>query len=65
MNYIWTKAIRESLLEIENIVKCLKSFECDEANLMQYSDVYNHIARSTNAYIALTLNLDIEKVSFS
>lgn len=31
----------------------------------QYSDAYYHIACATNAYIALTLKIDSEKVNFN
>jgi exonuclease VII small subunit len=55
------KSYEESLLEIENVVKYLETCIFDESN-EQYSDAYNHIARATNAYIAITLNQESDKV---
>jgi len=46
------------------MVKFVESCEFGEVH-EQYSDVYIHIARATNAYVALTLNLDHEKVNFN
>lgn len=57
----FNKSYKESLLEIENVVKSLETCTFDESN-EQYSDAYNHIARATKAYIAITLNLESEKV---
>ncbi|KAL5240437.1 hypothetical protein ACI65C_007847 [Semiaphis heraclei] len=48
------KRYKESLLEIESVVKYLDACVFDESN-QQYSDAYHHIAQATNAYIALTL----------
>lgn len=54
---------KESLLEIENVIKSMDSCVFDEST-EQYSDACNHIARSTNAYISSSLNLDFKKVNF-
>ncbi|KAL5240438.1 hypothetical protein ACI65C_007848 [Semiaphis heraclei] len=52
---------KESLLEIESVVKYLDICKFDKSN-RQYSGAYHHIARATNAYIALTLKIDSEKL---
>lgn len=52
----------ESLLEVENIVKSIETCTFDDSD-EQYSDACNHIVRATNAYIALSLNLDSENVN--
>jgi len=51
-------------VEIENIVKFMKSCKFDESN-RQYSDAYYHIAHTTHVYIALSLKIDSEKVNFN
>uniref|UniRef100_A0A2S2PAG1 Uncharacterized protein n=1 Tax=Schizaphis graminum TaxID=13262 RepID=A0A2S2PAG1_SCHGA len=56
-----SKSYKESYLEIENIVKFMKSCKFDESN-EQYSDAYYHIAYATHAYIALSLKIDSEKL---
>jgi len=58
------KSYKESYLEIENVVKFMETCKYDESN-EQYSDAYNHIARATLAYIALTLQIDSEKVNYN
>lgn len=55
------KSYKESYLEIENVVKFMETCKYDESN-KQYSEAYNHIARATLAYIALTLEIDSEKL---
>jgi len=42
----------------------MKTCKFDESN-EQYSDAYYHIACATNAYIALTLKIDSEKVNLN
>lgn len=42
----------------------METCKFDESN-EQYSDAYYHIAHATNAYIALTLKIDSEKVNFN
>lgn len=49
-------------MEVENIVKSIETNTFNDSN-EQYSDACNHIARATNAYIALSLNLDSENVN--
>ncbi|XP_026822086.1 uncharacterized protein LOC113560423 [Rhopalosiphum maidis] len=56
-----SKSYKESYLEIENIVKFMKSCKFDESN-GQYSDAYYHIAHATHAYIALSLKNDSEEL---
>ncbi|CAI6343167.1 unnamed protein product [Macrosiphum euphorbiae] len=56
-----SKRYKESYLEIENVVKFLETCKFDESN-EQYADAYHHIARASNAYIALTLKIDSEKL---
>lgn len=51
----------ESLKEIESVVKFIESCKYDDSN-EQYSDAFNHIVRTTNSYIALTLNHNYENV---
>jgi len=58
------KSYEKSLLEIESMVKFLESCEFGEVH-EQYSNAYIQIVRATNAYVALTLNLDHEKVNFN
>lgn len=58
------KSYKESYWEIENVVKFMETCKYDESN-EQYSDAYNHIARATLAYIALTLQIDSEKVNYN
>ncbi|XP_016657441.1 uncharacterized protein LOC100160247 isoform X2 [Acyrthosiphon pisum] len=55
------KRYKESYLEIESVVQFLETCKFDESN-EQYADAYNHIARASNAYIALTLKIDSEKL---
>lgn len=52
-----SKNYKESYLEIESVLKFIETCKFDESN-EQYSDAYYHIARATNAYIALTLKID-------
>lgn len=54
----------ESLKEIENVVKFIESCKYDESN-EQYSDAFNHIVRTTNAYVAITLNRNSENVNLN
>ncbi|CAI6350792.1 unnamed protein product [Macrosiphum euphorbiae] len=56
-----SKNYHESYLEIESVLKFMETCKFDESN-EQYSDAYYHIARATNAYIALTLKIDSEKL---
>ncbi|XP_060836483.1 uncharacterized protein LOC132919152 [Rhopalosiphum padi] len=56
-----SKSYKESYLEIENIVKFMKTCKFDESNV-QYSNAYCHIADATYAYIALSLKIDSEKL---
>lgn len=42
----------------------METCKFDESN-EQYSDAYYHIACATNAYIALTLKIDSEKVNLN
>jgi len=58
------KLYKESYLEIESVVKFLETCKFDESN-EQYADAYHHIARASNAYIALALKIDSEKVNFN
>lgn len=58
------KRYKESYLGIESVVKFMETCTFDESN-KQSSDVYHHIARSTNAYIALTLKIDTENVNIN
>jgi len=51
-------------MEIESVLKCMETCKFDESN-EQYSDAYYHIAHATNAYIALTLKIDSEKVNLN
>lgn len=55
-------SFEKSLLEIETVVKYMESCKLDESN-EQYSDACNHIARTTYAYVATTLNRESEKVN--
>lgn len=57
-----SKSYEESLLEIESIVKSMETYKFDDSN-EQYSDAYYHVARATNAFIALTLNLNCDEVN--
>jgi len=57
------KSYQESYLEIESVLKFMETCTFDESS-KQYSDAYYHIARATNAYIALTLKIDSDKVSY-
>lgn len=57
-------AYEESLLEIQSVLKTMESCKFDETNA-EYIDAWKHIIRSTYAYIAITLNLDSEKVNFT
>jgi len=59
-----TENYEQSLLEIENIIKSMDTLKLDEL-FDQYLSAYIHIARATNAYIALTLNRDYEKVNIN
>ncbi|XP_022179430.1 uncharacterized protein LOC111040046 isoform X1 [Myzus persicae] len=56
-----SKSYQESYLEIERVLKLMETCKFDESN-EQYSDAYYHIAHATNAYIALTLKIDSEKL---
>lgn len=58
-----SKRYKESYLEVESIVKFLETCKFKEYN-EHYADAYHHIARATNAYIALTLQIDSKKVKF-
>lgn len=57
-----SESYEESLLEIESIVKSMETYKFDDSN-QQYSDAYYHVARSTNAFIALTLNVNCDEVN--
>lgn len=52
---------KKSLSEIEGVVKHLDSCTFDDS-LKQYTNSFNHIARSTYAYIALSMNGDPKEV---
>lgn len=54
----------ESLKEIESVVEFIDSCKYNESN-EQYSDAFNHIARTTNAYVAITLNRNSENVNIN
>jgi len=58
-----SKRYEESYLEIKSVVKYLETCKFDESN-EQYTSAYCHIAWATNAYIALTLKIDSEKVNY-
>lgn len=53
----------KSLEEIKEVVQFMDSCHFDETN-DKYSNAFNHVARSTYAYIALSMNLDYEKVNY-
>lgn len=56
-----SKSYKESYLEIQGAVKYLKNCKFDKSNV-QYFDAYYHITQATNAYVALTLKIDSEKL---
>lgn len=57
------RSYEKSLKEIEGVVKSLDSCTFDDS-YKQYSNSFNHIARSTYAYIGLSMNVDSKKVNF-
>lgn len=54
----------KSLSEIQKIVKYVEMCKFDKSN-NHYLETCNHIARTSNAYIALTLNVNFEKVNLN
>lgn len=48
---------KESLMAIEDLVKSMNSVSFDESN-EQYIAAYDHILRSSYAYIALSMNIN-------
>lgn len=56
-----SKRYEDSYLEIESIVKFMETCKFDESD-QPYLNAYHHIAQSTYVYIALTLEIDSEKV---
>ncbi|CAH1724475.1 unnamed protein product [Aphis gossypii] len=55
------KSYQESYLEIQGAVKYLEKYKFDKS-IVQYFDAYYHITQATNAYVALTLKIDSEKL---
>ncbi|KAE9528198.1 hypothetical protein AGLY_012620 [Aphis glycines] len=56
-----SRSYRESYLEIQGAVKYLKKCKFDKS-IVQYFYAYHHITQATNAYVALTLKIDSEKL---
>lgn len=55
---------KESFQEIESLVRHMDLCTFNESD-KQYIDAFNHIVRSTYAYIALSINMDYSEVTFS